>query len=222
MNATLQHWPVYTVPLLTSEDKAVLREILEMRKCLSRVLRKPKRWEGGLRRSALAKAIQGSNSIEGYDVSEDDAAAAMDGEGTAAHLWLSFNLRAHHMQAQTVAMRFAEASEIWLRLDLLIEEHSLPERVANSMFDAVLGHRIRRGGYAKHAEVEGHTGTRDLGQLVKLGIFESHGSARGRFYTAGGPLLKLRAEVRSQRTSLRDPYPWMRSKLAAPIDSGQA
>ena len=51
-----------------------------MRKSLSRVLRTPGRWEGGLRRSALAKAIQGSNSIEGYNVTEDDAAAAIDGE----------------------------------------------------------------------------------------------------------------------------------------------
>jgi Fic family protein len=48
---------------------------------LRHVLRTPRRWEGGLRRSALARAIQGSNSIEGYQVAEDDAAAAVDGEG---------------------------------------------------------------------------------------------------------------------------------------------
>ncbi len=33
-----------------------------------------------MRRSALARAIQGSNSIEGYQVAEDDAAAAVDGQ----------------------------------------------------------------------------------------------------------------------------------------------
>ena len=44
------------------------------------VLRTPRRWEGVLRRSALARNIRGSNSIEGYDVAEDDAAAAIDGE----------------------------------------------------------------------------------------------------------------------------------------------
>lgn len=392
MNTTSQHRALYAVPPLTSEDKAVLREIHQMRKGLRQVLRTPKRWEGGLRRSALAKAIRGSNSIEGYEVAEDDAAAAIDGEeplsaddktfreiqgyqralnyvlaqgedefarystaelramhfmmlehepakspgryrkgpiyvhddktdatvyegppaeqvpalldalvaelpedvahdpivrsamahlnfvmihpfrdgngrmaralatlvltrsgigepefssieewlgaNTAdyyavlahtghgrwaprdnAHLWLSFNLRAHHMQAQTVAARFAEAADIWARLDALIGKYSLPERVDNCMFDAILGYRIRRAGYAKHAEVQGHTATRDLGQLVELGILESHGSARGRFYTAGEPLRNLRAEIRSGRRPLRDPYPWMRSQLAAPLDN---
>ncbi len=40
----------------------------------------PTRWTGLLRRSQLARAIQGSNSIEGYDVSVDDAVAAVEGE----------------------------------------------------------------------------------------------------------------------------------------------
>lgn len=65
---------------LTSEDEAVLGEIHQMRKDLRSALRTPRRWEGGLRRSALARAIQGSNSIEGYEVAGDDAAAAIDGE----------------------------------------------------------------------------------------------------------------------------------------------
>src|SRR5579872_4539418 len=78
---TTSHQPVtYSAPPLTSEDNAVLGEIHRMRKQLRHVLRTPRRWEGGLRRSALARAIQGSNSIEGYQVAEDDAAAALDGE----------------------------------------------------------------------------------------------------------------------------------------------
>src|SRR5580704_12905227 len=80
MNATSHHPALYTAPPLTSEDEAVLSEIHRMRKQLRHVLRTPRRWEGGLRRSALARAIQGSNSIEGYQVAEDDAAAAVDGE----------------------------------------------------------------------------------------------------------------------------------------------
>jgi hypothetical protein len=48
--------------------------------CLSSHRGTPRRWEGVLRRSALARAIQGSNSIEGYQVDEDDATAALDGE----------------------------------------------------------------------------------------------------------------------------------------------
>ena len=58
----------------------MLGEIHRLRRELRSVLRTPRRWEGGLRRSALARNIRGSNSIEGYDVAEDDAAAAIDGE----------------------------------------------------------------------------------------------------------------------------------------------
>ena len=39
-----------------------------------------RRWTGFLRRSTLARSVQGSNSIEGYHVTEDDAVAAVDGE----------------------------------------------------------------------------------------------------------------------------------------------
>lgn len=38
------------------------------------------RWTGILRRSTFAKNIQGSNSIEGYNVNYNDAVAAVDGE----------------------------------------------------------------------------------------------------------------------------------------------
>ncbi len=326
MNTSSPHLKIYQAPPLTSEDEAVLNEIHQMRKELRHVLRTPRRWEGGLRRSALARAIQGSNSIEGYQVAEDDAAAAVDGEeplsadeqtfleiqgyrqtlgyvlamgnddyaafdateiramhymmlshdhtkspgryrngpifvrderrdlvvyeGPAAekishlmdalveslhtglsndpvvrsamahlnlvmihpfrdgngrmaralatsvltrsdigepefssieewlgansddyysvlahtghgswqprddaHLWLAFNLRAHHMQAQTVARRVAEADATWIELDQIVSEHSLPDRMTDAMFDAVLGYRVRRAIYIKRAEV---------------------------------------------------------------------
>jgi hypothetical protein len=51
-----------------------------MRRQLASVLRAPRRWQGSLRRTMLARAIRGSNSIEGYLVAEDDAAAALDDE----------------------------------------------------------------------------------------------------------------------------------------------
>src|SRR5205814_6191405 len=67
---------IYQTPPLTTDDETVLAEIHEMRRALALVLRAPRRWRGGLRRTMLARAIRGSNSIEGYVVTEDDAAAA--------------------------------------------------------------------------------------------------------------------------------------------------
>src|SRR5258708_9798339 len=80
MNTSTAQVAIYSAPSLTSEDDAVLGEIHEMRRSLRDSLRVPRRGRGGVRRSALARAIQGSNSIEGYQVAEDDAAAALDGE----------------------------------------------------------------------------------------------------------------------------------------------
>jgi Fic family protein len=44
------------------------------------MLSSPPRWNGTLRRTTFARAIRGSNSIEGYLVSVEDAIAAVEGE----------------------------------------------------------------------------------------------------------------------------------------------
>jgi Fic family protein len=387
MKSSTHHPSLYTAPALTSADDVVLGEIHQMRKDLRHLLRTPRRWEGRLRRSALARNIRGSNSIEGYDVAEDDAAAAIDGEepfsadqetfleiegyrqalgyvlamsdadyatfDTAeframhymmlshslskspgryrkgpvyvhderhdkvvyegpdaadvpalmealaaslhtghgsdpvvrsamahlnlvmihpfrdgngrmaralatlvltrsdigepefssieewlgantedyysalahtghgswqprddAHLWLTFSLRAHHMQAQTVARRVDEAADTWAELDELAIEHSLPDRTIDAMFDAVLGYRVRRGGYIKRTQATGQTASRDLTALTSAGVLTPYGNGRGRYYAAGQPLQAIQQRQREAREPLRDPYPWMRVKLA--------
>jgi Fic family protein len=365
----------------------VLGDIRQMRKDLRYVLRIPRRWEGGLRRSAFARNIQGSNSIEGYVVAEDDAAAAIDDEkpfsadektfleiqgyrqalgyvlamsdadyatfdttelramhymmlshdlakspgryrtgpiyvtderaekvvytapeaadvpalmealaatlhtghgsdpvvrsamahlnlvmihpfrggngrmaralGTLvlsrsdigepefssieewlgantedyssvlahtghgswmprgdAHLWLAFILRAHHMQAQTLARRVAEADQTWVELEALTAVHGLPERTQDTMYDAVLGYRTRRSAYMKRAEVTEQSATRDLAALTAAGILAAQGTGRGRHYIAGPILRQIQERRRSARRPIRDPCPWMRSTLA--------
>jgi Fic family protein len=78
---------LFATPELDEVDLGVIAAIGEYRRDMRFVLREPKRWTGQLRRNLLAKAIQGSNSIEGYDVSDEDAVAAVDEEEplTASH-----------------------------------------------------------------------------------------------------------------------------------------
>jgi Fic family protein len=133
-----------------------------------------------------------------------------------AHLWLTFNLRAHRMQAQTVARRVEEADATWIELDHLVPEHDLPERAIDAMFDAVLGYRVRRATYVKRAEVTDQTAARDLATLVTEGILTLHGNGRGRYHTAGEPLSQIQERRRARRAPLRDPYPWMRAKPGQP------
>lgn len=71
---------LFEEPTLDATDQGVLREVKAMRDEAAGQLRSPRRWTGGLRRTAQARAIQGSNTIEGYTVSEDDALAAVDDE----------------------------------------------------------------------------------------------------------------------------------------------
>lgn len=380
---------LHETPQLSLEDSQVLEEIYAMRSRLSDVLRVPRRWTGGLRRHSIAQAIRGSNSIEGYVVDVDDAAAAIDDEGplsagqqtfaeirgyrqalgyvlamagdehfeldastirsmhfmllghdqskspgsyrtgpifvhdeaqgevvyagpdagevpslvdqlvaslgqtdddplvagAMAHLnlvmihpfrggngrlaralqtlvlarrgvaepefasieewlgvntadyyrvlahtgagawhperdaalWVTFNLRAHHMQAQTVRNRFEQAMAMWEAIDQLRSGLDFPERMDLALYEAALGYRIRRSTYIKRAEVEDRTASRDLKAFVDLGLLTPVGETRGRHYVAGPGLEPVLDARRKARTRLTDPYPWMSQRLAQPV-----
>lgn len=75
--------PVYKTPHLEPVEHEVLKMIEELRERLRiHVNPEPRRWFGTLRRMSFARAVQGSNSIEGYDASLDDVVAAVDNEPT--------------------------------------------------------------------------------------------------------------------------------------------
>jgi Fic family protein len=71
---------LFTPPTLDDDDLRVVAEVDELRRKLRMFLYEPKRWKGQLRRNLKARAVRGSNSIEGYDVSLDDALAIMEDE----------------------------------------------------------------------------------------------------------------------------------------------
>ena len=70
--------PIYRTPDTDLEDLAVIDDVHTLRESLADVLRVPRRWSNGMRRTTQARAIQGSNTIEGYTVSDQDAVAAVD------------------------------------------------------------------------------------------------------------------------------------------------
>jgi Fic family protein len=72
---------IYQEPALQSDDLRVLELIRAQRDRLRLYTQNnPRRWSGSLRRSTFARAIQGSNSIEGYNASIDEAIAAIEDE----------------------------------------------------------------------------------------------------------------------------------------------
>ena len=71
---------LFAAPTLDPHEEWVLQNVSDLRQRLSSHVREQRRWLGQLRRVSFARAIQGSNSIEGYVVSLDDAVAAADEE----------------------------------------------------------------------------------------------------------------------------------------------
>ncbi len=70
---------IFATPTIGPAEEAALARIEEVRRGLRIHLAEPRRWQGIVRRVLAAKAIQGSNSIEGYNVSDEDAVAVVDG-----------------------------------------------------------------------------------------------------------------------------------------------
>lgn len=71
---------IFATPTVRAEEQAALDRIDEMRRELRFYVAEPRRWVGPVRRVLAARAIQGSNSIEGFNVSVEDAVAAIEGD----------------------------------------------------------------------------------------------------------------------------------------------
>jgi Fic family protein len=75
--------PVFRTHVPSDEDLAVIGLIDALREEMRhRVDMEPRRWTGNLRRVLGALAIQGSNSIEGYNATVSDVVAVADGDIT--------------------------------------------------------------------------------------------------------------------------------------------
>jgi Fic family protein len=143
------------------------------------------------RQTIIEPAFSSIEEWLGHNTDDYYQVLATTGQGSwrpraDAHLWAAFNIRAHHMQAQTVAQRVSEASAIWGELDTLVSAKHLSDRVTGILYEAVLGYRVRRFGYMKMTGVEKHTATRDLGRLVELRLLRPQGRDPWKALPGGG------------------------------------
>lgn len=70
---------LFEPPELGAGELAALERIGDLRKQLRFRVAEPLRWIGPVRKILAAKAVQGSNSIEGYNVTDDEAVDAVAG-----------------------------------------------------------------------------------------------------------------------------------------------
>ncbi len=102
---------IFTAPELGEAELRVLGLIEGLKARLRLQLHEPRRWAGSLRRVSLARAIQGSNSIEGYEAGLDDAVDIAAGEEPLdADEETSLALRGYR-DAMTYVLQMAEEEE---------------------------------------------------------------------------------------------------------------
>jgi hypothetical protein len=120
--------------------------------------------------------------------------------------WVTFSLRAHYIQAQTVLHRIKETRRLWEELEALANREGLPERTVPALYDAAVGFRVRRSRYEADADVEAGTAGRDLRRMVDAGLLVAQGQTRGRRYVRSERLRRVYEGVRSERPQVVDPY----------------
>lgn len=113
---------LFRPPPLDPAEKAVLQRIEELKRQLAFTI-SPKRWYGLLRRSTFARAIQGSNSIEGYRISMDDALAAVEGEEPLDPKTENWLANVCYRRAMTLVLQKAEAPHFEYSTEFLNSLH---------------------------------------------------------------------------------------------------
>jgi Fic family protein len=123
---------IYETPQLSFDEDAALERIAETWSQLRYyVAEEPRRWVGSVRRVLGARAIQGSNSIEGYNVSVEDALAAMEGEEPTSAGDEDWNAISGYRRALTYVLQIAHdpdfdyGPEVLKSLHFMMTEYAL-------------------------------------------------------------------------------------------------
>lgn len=148
---------LFTAEPLDAAEQAVLDWVTESRMSLHHLAGGPKTWSGLLRRVSFARAMRGSNSIEGYHVSLDDALAAADDSepmNARAETWAAIT---GYRNAMTFVLQLSEEFDVTIDLSLIrslhytMLRHDLDKRPgrwrAGSIFvvDEATGRRVYEG-----------------------------------------------------------------------------
>ena len=104
---------IYTIPPLSDADRLAMERIDGIRENLHFYLHTPRRWYGTLRRAVMARAVQGSVSIEGYHASVEDVASVIDDEEPLAATDETRRAVAGYRDAMTFVIQIAPTSPVF-------------------------------------------------------------------------------------------------------------
>ena len=114
---------VFEIPELELEENNALAKIDDLRKELRHYVAEPRRWVGSVRRMLAARAIQGSNSIEGYNVSVEDAVAAIEGDEPVEAGTEDWHAVSGYRRAMTYVLQLATDDHFELSAHLIRSLH---------------------------------------------------------------------------------------------------
>ena len=137
---------VFRTPALGAVELDALERIEAIQTRLRYLTAEPRRWLRPIRRVLAARAIQGSNSIEGFQVSDRDAVAAVDGDRPQLDD-ASFRAVSSYQRAMTYVLQLARRNESEVSAPLIKALHFM---IAEDDLDAHPG-VWRPGGVFVHS-----------------------------------------------------------------------
>lgn len=129
---------LFTYPQLDAQESSVVERIAKLRDDLRyHVVQQPRRWTGLLARLTRARALQYSNSVEGINVSDEDAIAAVDGEDPEdadKPTWqavVGYQTAMEFLLQRCAGQHFKFSEDIVLAVHFMISQHDLEANPGN-------------------------------------------------------------------------------------------
>jgi Fic family protein len=142
---------LYATPELDEKELRALARIEDLRQNLRWRTAEPRRWSGPLRRLALARAVQGSNSIEGYAAELDEVIAEAEGEEVLDPKSETRLALRGYREAMTMVLQLAtdphfQYSEMFLRsLQFMMTSYDLKKRPGQWRAGPIFVHQDETG-----------------------------------------------------------------------------
>jgi Fic family protein len=126
---------IYRTPACGPEEDAALEQVRAQWRDLRFYVHDQRRWLGSVRRVLSAVANQGSNSIEGYHISTEDAIAALQGAVEPSDSrWEDWHANVGYRRAMTYVLQLADdehfdyTASLLRSLHFMMVEHDLEAR----------------------------------------------------------------------------------------------
>src|SRR6202142_2110713 len=114
---------LFEAPKLDDPELEVVARTEDLQRNLKYAVQTPKRWPGLLRRALFARAIRASNSIEGFNVTVEDAIAAVEGDEPAEAATTDWLAVRGYRSAMTYVLQLAEDPHFRHSTDLIRSLH---------------------------------------------------------------------------------------------------